>query len=148
MPSVDRVGRYFPLTVVQGLGEGPACTQQMQGLWHWLGRLDELARDALFEDWTADQLEQELARMAGHGVEPLPAMTAGPADTLQEVPLAQGQDAGTHIGMEAQRLWAAQARGRAWWHAHPDDAPARLLVSRGLPLAQGMSRMLGLAATI
>jgi type VI secretion system protein ImpM len=149
MPSVDRVGRYFPLTVVQGLGEGPACTQQMQGLWHWLGRLDELARDALFEDWTADQLEEQLARMAGHGVQPLaPAVAAGQTDALQEVPAAQGLDAATHIGLEAQRLWALQARGRAWWHAHPDDAPARLLLSRGLPSAQAMTRLLGPAATI
>jgi len=148
MPSVDRVGRYFPLTVVQGLGDGPASTQQMQGLWHWLGRLDELARDALFEDWTADQLEQELARMAGHGVEPLAKLPATQADGLQEVALAPGVDAACHVGIEAQRLWAAQAQGRAWWHAHPDDAPARLLLSRGLPSAQAMSRLLGPAATI
>lgn len=151
MPSVDRVGRYFPLTVVQALGDGPASTQQMQGLWHWLGRLDELARDALFEDWTADQLEQELARMAGHGVEALAAMPAVPAasaDGWQEVPLSPGMDAANHVGIEAQRLWAAQARGRAWWHAHPDDAPARLLLSRGLPSAQAMCRLLGTAATI
>lgn len=149
MPSVDRVGRYFPLTVAQALGEGPATTQQMQGLWHWLGRLDELARDALFEDWTADQLEQELARMAGHGVHPLPELAAAArADALQEVPLAHGLDAATQIGLEAQRLWATQARGRAWWHAHPDDAPARLLLSRGLPSAQAMTRLLGPAATI
>ena len=148
MPSVDRVGRYFPLTVVQALGEGPACTQQMQGLWHWLGRLDELARDALFEDWTADHLEQELARMAGHGVEPLAAMPAALADGLHEVAAVHRLDAATHIGIEAQRLWAAQARGRAWWHAHPDDAPARLLLSRGLPSAQAMTRLLGTAATI
>jgi type VI secretion system protein ImpM len=159
MPSVDRVGRYFPLTVVQGLGAGPACTQQMQGLWHWLGRLDELARDALFEDWTADQLEQELARMAGHGAEPIDAAPSWPGRTAEllqelppdvplEVPLTKGQDAATHIGIEAQRLWAAPARGRAWWFAHPDDAPARLLLSRGLPSAQAMTRLLGPAATI
>ena len=64
MPSVDRVGRYFPLTLVQALGDGPASTQQMQALWHWLARLDDLARDALHEDWTAERLEQELAGMA------------------------------------------------------------------------------------
>ena len=45
MPSVDRVGRYFPLTLVVPLKGGPGSTQEMAGLWQWLGRLDELARD-------------------------------------------------------------------------------------------------------
>ena len=57
MPSVDRVGRYFPLTIVQPLGDLPASTQQMQALWHWLHRLDELAADALQDDWSIERLE-------------------------------------------------------------------------------------------
>ncbi|MDE2566303.1 MAG: type VI secretion system-associated protein TagF, partial [Burkholderiales bacterium] len=64
MPSVDRVGRYFPLTLVLPLGAEAAGTGPMAVLWPWLGRLDELARDALHEDWTAEQLEAQLARMA------------------------------------------------------------------------------------
>ena len=47
MPSVDRVGRYFPLTIALPLGEGPASTAQMTALWHWLARLDELAPEDL-----------------------------------------------------------------------------------------------------
>jgi len=149
MPSVDRVGRYFPLTVVLPLGEGPANTGQMSALWAWLARLDELARDALHDDWSADRLEEELARMA------LPELQAAAAAAVEAptgpgllVECAAGTDAAVHIGTEAQALWAPRAAGRAWWQARPDDAPARLLLSRGLPAASTLARLFGPAATM
>ncbi len=155
MPSVDRVGRYFPLTLVLALGEGPASTQQMNGLWQWLGRLDELARDALYEDWTAERLDEELGRMVlpEIGAATLPAGAPGfgvpdGVGSLTELPTDAGLDAAALIGVAAQRAWAEQTRGRAFWYARPDDGPARLLVSRGLPAAEAMSRLLGVAATI
>ncbi|MFM2069675.1 MAG: hypothetical protein RLZZ584_4584, partial [Pseudomonadota bacterium] len=151
MPSVDRVGRYFPLTIVRPIGEGPSDTQQMTALWHWLARLDELAADALHDDWTIERLEDELARMA----EPelgapdqascaSPAAPAGtgrteatlapaPAQRLLAVTLPPGGDAARHIGAEAQALWRAQAQGRAYWHASTDLGGTRLMLSCGLP---------------
>jgi type VI secretion system protein ImpM len=146
MPSVDRVGRYFPFTLAQPLAAGPATAAQTQGLWSWLARLDELARDALFDDWTAERLEQELARLPAHGVAPQPRAPAAGKAPLEEA--ADLTDATAHIAVEAQRAWAAQAQGRAWWQARPDDAPARLLLSRGLPAAHAMPRLFGPAATI
>lgn len=152
MPSVDRVGRYFPLTLVQPLGKGPASTQQMAALWHWLGRLDELARDALHEDWTADRLDEELARMAQPDIAALqPADVLAPTaeGALIECPAqAAGLDAALQIGNEAQASWAAHAQGRAWWYARPDDDPPRLLLSRGLPAPATLARLFGPAATI
>jgi len=151
MPSVDRVGRYFPLTLVQPLGDGPSSTQQMQALWHWLARLDDLARDALYEDWTAERLEQELAGMQDSGLDAIdvPAATVPAAvGELLELAAAPALDAATLIGIEAQRAWAERARGRAWWFARPDELQPRLLVSRGLPAAQSLGRLFGPAATI
>ncbi len=145
MPSVDKVGRYFPLSLVQALGEGPASTQQMQSLWHWLGRVDELARDALYDDWSADRLEQELTGMAGPGLMPLnlPASPWPASGALLEVALPSGMDAATLIGIEAQRAWALNARGRAWWYACPDEQAPRLLLSHGLPGAAALHQLLG-----
>lgn len=150
MPSVDRVGRYFPLTLVQPLGAGPASTQQMVGLWHWLARLDDLARDALYEDWTAEKLEEQLVLMALPEITPLPLPdTAGLSLEGALVELTEGGlDAALQIGIEAQRGWAERARGRAWWYAQPDDLPARLLLSRGLPAPVTLARLFGPAATI
>lgn len=157
MPSVDRVGRYFPLTLVQPLHGGPGSTQEMAGLWQWLARLDELARDALFEDWTADRLEQELARMALPALTPLvrPTADSAAAATAAAAPGAVVElsapgvgDAALHIGMLAQRAWADAAQGQAWWDARPDESPPRLLVSRGLPAATSLARLFGPAATM
>jgi len=146
MPSVDRVGRYFPLTIVRPLGDLPASTQQMQALWHWLGRLDELAADALQDDWSVDRLETELARMAQPELHEV-AVAAAPAvapGALVELPLADGGDAAGWIGIEAQSLWRERAAGLAYWFASTDLVARRLVVSRGLPAALGAL----LAATI
>lgn len=149
MPSVDRVGRYFPLTLVLPLGEAPATTGEMASLWGWLARLDELARDALFDDWGAERLEDELARMALPMLGPAPAGSAGwPVADGGVTEAGEGSDAAALIGAEAQQLWAARAGGRAWWQARPDDAPARLLLSRGLPAASSFARLFGPAATM
>lgn len=150
MPSVDRVGRYFPLTLVLPLGAGPTSTQESAALWPWLGRLDELARDALHGDWTAERLEDELARMA------LPARGAPAAEAVElqrvgelvELPADAARDPALLIGTEAQRAFGPRAHGRAWWHARPDEMPARLLVSRGLPAAAALGQLFGPAATI
>ena len=151
MPSVDKVGRYFPLTLVLPLGDGPGSTAQMAGLWHWLGRLDDLARDALYEDWSAERLEEQLARMALPEITPLAQPSAALPATAGAVVEPTGPDAGDVvrlIGIEAQRAWAERMRGCGWWHARPDEQPARLLLTRGLPDAQSMSRLFGPAATI
>jgi type VI secretion system protein ImpM len=151
MPSVDRVGRYFPLTLVLPLGAGPAHTQEMNGLWAWLSRLDELARDALFEDWTADRLEDELARMALPALSPPSAEGAAMpavAGALVAPAGAGPADAALHIGAQAQAAWADAARGLAWWYARPDEQAPRLWVSRGLPGAAAMAQLFGPAATI
>ncbi len=141
MPSVDRVGRYFPLSIVQPLGTRPASTQQMRSLWHWLGRLDELAADAMHDDWSLERLEDELARMAGPGLEALSGAT-GSAPSLPgaavELRLPEGVDASLAIGIEAQALWSAQATGRAYWYASGELQAPRLLVSCGLPAAAAL----------
>ncbi len=146
MPSVDRVGRYFPFTVVQPLGALPASTQQMQSLWHWLGRLDELAADALHGDWGVEQLEIELARMVGPGLEPL-AAAGGSAPLapggLLELSLPPGVDAAVQIGIEAQALWRDKAAGLAYWFSSTELVAQRLLLSRGLPSSAAMASLLG-----
>ncbi|ODU99389.1 MAG: type VI secretion-associated protein [Rubrivivax sp. SCN 70-15] len=141
MPSVDRVGRYFPLSIVLPLGAQPASTQQMRSLWNWLGRLDELAADALHDDWSPERLEDELERMAGPGLDVLAGAGGSPGaapGTVVELALPPGVDAALAIGIEAQSLWCAHAAGRAYWYASSELQPPRLLVSNGLPPAAAL----------
>lgn len=146
MPSVDRVGRYFPFTVVQPLGDAPVSTQQMRALWYWLGRLDELAADALQDDWGVERLESELARMAAPDLAPL-AAAGGPGPlangALADVLLPAGCDAAQVIGMEAQALWREKASGLAYWFASTELVAGRMRVSRGLPAPAAIGALLG-----
>lgn len=136
MPSVDRVGRYFPFSIAMALPTLPGTTAQLQSLWGWLGRLDELAADALHDDWTIDRLEAELARLAGPGrctPLPAPAMPAAADGSLVDQPLPPGLDIAQWLAAAAQQQWHERARGLAYWHSGSDHHPPGLRVSKGLP---------------
>ena len=60
MPSVDRVGRYFPMTLMHDCDKACAGTEAQLS---WLHRLDDLALDAMHEDWSVEQFEAELGRL-------------------------------------------------------------------------------------
>ena len=63
VPSVDRVGRYFPLTLVASLARMPELAAGFDALLAWLHRLEDTALDALHGQWTIDELEDALAEL-------------------------------------------------------------------------------------
>jgi type VI secretion system protein ImpM len=142
LPSVDRVGRYFPLTLVRPLGAAVPDSGAMQALWDWLARLEELALDALDEDWSPERLEAELARMA---TPPWPHGRTGPSSATPATPpgLAPGNapspawfpgSALDHMSDQALALWwPDQAHGRSYWTSAPAGGEAHSLSHRGLP---------------
>ena len=69
MPSVDRVGRYFPLTIVRPRAAGEAQVPAA-----WLEALERLAVAALEDDWSAERLDAELGALDDVGA----AAGAGP----------------------------------------------------------------------
>ena len=60
MPSVDKVGRYFPLTVCGELQRLPASTEELGALLGWINQLEQPALAALETQHTVEQLEVEL----------------------------------------------------------------------------------------
>lgn len=154
MPSVDRVGRYFPLTLATPLPALPGAGAELDALLNWLHQLDDAAADALHDDWDVDRLEAELARL------PLPGLagTSAPGlGALASVLTGQASHAGLPLGSRAElgallsqgaaRQWQDATRGLAfWWAESGQDAP-RSLVSRGLPQGEGFAALLGRAPT-
>jgi type VI secretion system protein ImpM len=59
MPSVDRVGRCFPLTVAQPM----AALAQVLSAREWIGGIDAAMRATLKQDGRPDDLERELSRV-------------------------------------------------------------------------------------
>jgi type VI secretion system protein ImpM len=162
MPSVDRVGRYFPLTIAATISRLPTSAAAYEGLLGWLHRLEDTALDALQDDWTIEQLEAALADLA-----PPPASVEAPADRLAAVREALSQRLSTDggfVGIDevANRTELASLltgmvpspavtptataqsplSGRALWLSDNPEHP-QLLVSKGLPATDDFIRMFG-----
>ncbi len=135
MPSVDRVGRYFPFTALLPLPTLPASGPQMAALWDWLARLDALAADAMQDDWTLVQLEDALAALGG---------PESAATTNQAAP-APADDAAAAIDRQALAAWQRAQHGQALWFADTERGGRRLWQSSGLPAGAALAALLGAA---
>jgi type VI secretion system protein ImpM len=139
MPSVDRVGRYFPFTLalpLPALSSSEECWQtHVQALWPWLARLDDLAADALQDDWTVDRLEAELARLGGLELAGAEALAA-PTGSLPSLLLGQPGPAlelAAEPAAEAAALWTTPVAGRSYWLAAAAQNGPQRWVCAGLP---------------
>jgi type VI secretion system protein ImpM len=123
MPSVDRVGRYFPLTLAIVLPHGPLSHHAQATLWSWLHQLEDLAVDALQEDWVIETLEAELARIG------LPQLGA-----MQHLGIEDPTDQSPPNAFFAACLAPepGKNRGRCVWFSEADLLAPQLLCSQGL----------------
>lgn len=63
MPSVDRVGRYFPLTIATKLPADTNPFDFISSYSSWYGELEELALSALHGNLAIDELAEHLTSM-------------------------------------------------------------------------------------
>lgn len=63
MPSVDRVGRYFPLTITLPLEARPGALAAAVSAHRWFAALEEVALSALESDAAPEELDAELAEI-------------------------------------------------------------------------------------
>ena len=142
MPSVDRVGRYFPLTLCTSLNEDMPLGPSLTGLDGWLAGLEDCALLALDAERGLELMEAALqdlpacpAVAAADPAEPdcrtevfnqmTTAMTTSP--TWQT-----GTGAGFLDGLGARFLPRALAGNSLWWHCGP-EASCLGWVQPGLP---------------
>ena len=160
MPSVDRVGRYFPLTVATALARLPQSAAELELLLAWLHRLEDLALDALQDDWTIDELEQALdqlpeletgaaatpsTELEAAGAALVGALASDAAFVALEGVANRTELAALLAGAVARATpggWQQAASGKAFWLADNPLVP-RLLVSNGLPGHAEFVQMLG-----
>lgn len=160
MPSVDRVGRHFPLTLAASLPRVPGVAAEFDALLVWLHRLEDTALDAVQSDWTIDDLERALAELAPPGDDVAAAAEARLAAVRDAMAQALAGGGGfVDIASIASRSELASVlcgaphrapaiaagpgpRGVAFWLA---DVPGRrqLLLSGGLPSRDDFARMFG-----
>jgi type VI secretion system protein ImpM len=136
MPSVDSVGRYFPLIFLHGLEQMPALASEVEALMTWLTRLDDLAAAALAEDWVIDQLESALSAL---GL-PEPVATRQIPPNLRQA----GENGTTRLALgdstsvaealfgAAREEWIAAHGSNCFWYCSTEQYPATLLTTPGL----------------
>lgn len=116
MPSVDRVGRYFPLTIAAPTAAESNLARRLHRLQHTAG----VAARAMHEDWSAADLDAALARLND--------LTLPPPGRYDDSALA------------ASLVQSAPAGHSLWWQPDSDAAPRQ---HNGLPTRHDFSRLLG-----
>lgn len=127
MPSVDRVGRHFPLTIAAGAPGGAALLDWIADGQDWYAQADALALSTLQEGFALDSFDSAVQALA-----PLPdaALTGqlGDADWRVELPSFDA------LAALAPRISAAALRGHSlWWTEGSAEVAPSLLMCRGLP---------------
>jgi type VI secretion system protein ImpM len=146
MPSVDRVGRYFPLTVAAGLEgkQGPFASLVTQRA--WFDEIGELVLAILDEDATTPgQLEERLRGIGrppemGSRIRDAAIVTeaAGPVKARIEAP-----DAAAACALLLDAAVRSQCRGCSlWWSDGSERVSSGLSLTRGLPAPSNYSAML------
>jgi type VI secretion system protein ImpM len=136
MPSVDSVGRYFPLIFLHGLEQMPTAATEVDALMSWLTRLDDIAAAALDEDWVIDQLESALSAL---GL-PEPVAARPGASVLRQIGeigttrFAPGDSTSVADALfgAARDDWIAAHESNCFWYCSTEQYPATLLTTPGL----------------
>lgn len=148
MPSVDNVGRYFPLTIALALPEGFTPFQiQEAGKNGWYEQAEHLALSTLADDFNFETFERELATLKT----PLPELL----DSKQYYTVGVNNKRAIHVAIPSVSL-LEQSYGRLanyllsttyansslWWTNGSEKVVPSLLVCNGLPPSSGLSAFL------
>lgn len=131
MPSVDRVGRHFPLTLAAAVA-GLRPFDCLDGYDAWFGALEELALSSLREDFSLDAFDAALGALAGQPAGGAARAAAGTVIAAGGAP-AQLAKAVAGAALAGHSLW--------WTDGSPQVAPC-LLVCDGLPAPAAFAALL------
>jgi type VI secretion system protein ImpM len=139
MPSVDRVGRQFPLTVAVALPSHTAVAHAVFEGADWFADLEEVALAALDVTRDADDLDLALADCAF--AFPNVAEPEGPIGTIRRLPSAE--EFSRLAKAEALRAWGGHAGWSSlWWtRGRVDDHPLMVAAAR-LPTVEQFTGLL------
>lgn len=144
IPSVDRVGRYFPFSVLVNAGAISPLVAMYR--WQpWFEAAQDLALDSLGDDFDPDTLETRLAELPSHAGE----------DRSQDEPLMPLSHAGRQYrlgrsvttrdvlaGIANDALLEIYPSCSLWWTQGSDRIAASLLLAQGLPPVRAFSALL------
>jgi type VI secretion system protein ImpM len=148
MPSVDRVGRYFPLTLAHLLGYGAPLTRAILEGVSWFHELENIALSSLEDDFDFARFEARLGKLglpfsdadSDHaGQAGAPEWHTGPwrfsLDLSGEMRLPSDDD--------LHHLTGRFVAGRSlWWGSGSESIEPSFLLCDGLPEATAFAALL------
>lgn len=145
MPSVDRVGRYFPLIAARGTEALPSSALALVAVQAWLDHVADAVLDTLRPDSSVASFDARLA-----AAPPWPeGEPDSPTPQLQRLPGRDRHDSPGPLDLSAWRAAVVERQlppwlhGQSLWLAQPGDGEAASLsVAIGLPLPQQFSDLL------
>lgn len=144
MPSVDQVGRHFPLLIAAPFDAEPAFLCRLVAANEWFVGLEEAALACLDLAASVDALEARLAQLAAPvtdaGTDParragaaLASWWRDPGDAAFASTLAV-RDCTAVVEAAGSCLLGEVGSGRSlWWHCDPSNDTMRLHAFHGLP---------------
>ncbi len=145
LPSVDRVGRYFPLALVSAATPQPRDAASLGALWHWVGQLESLALTALHDCWSPEALEDALQTLGPPPSPPEPDHDATlPHHDLHRLTHPEPTDLPEGLtAVCAQAAWVG-LQGHSLWFSSGTAQPWLPWVVRGLPSGSGFAGLFSL----
>jgi type VI secretion system protein ImpM len=134
MPSIDRVGRYFPLTVAQSLDRDTDLASLVAGPQGWFEGVEQLLLDTLHAEADLAQFVQALDRLT-----PLIVPVAPLHEQLDGLQRSAATTPEARLAVLAQ--WAC-AGTSLWWGCGSERVDAGLVRCVGMPPAQVFSAFL------
>lgn len=150
IPSVDRVGRYFPLTLTQPIPAGHSIACALCHNASWFGQLESIALACLNESPTVDAVVDVLQQLEAPALHPWHNQSQVHGNNFSILASA-GADmpAGNSDMSSRQSLLLAEGllRQRAasfslWYSLGGEGSPNTLLSCEGMPAPQGFSALL------
>ncbi len=145
MPSVDKVGRHFPLTLAVALEPQSNIALTICTAHDWYAALEDVALSALRMDGSLDDLEYALSQQPfpSHptpdatqqpDVQALVQWWQAPVTEPLALPLNGAVQAEELISSTMHTLFAAAGHGKSlWWSCAPDTGVGTLHCCTGLP---------------
>lgn len=145
MPSIDSVGRHFPLTIAAGLAGPVPLLDWIAGSADWYAELEVLALSTLREDSVFEQFDAALQTITVPPVHALSAPVNQASALVAHVclPLASLEALPQALpGLARTVANAALAGHGLWWTDGSAEVAPSLHVWRGLPAVAAFSAML------
>jgi len=143
MPSVDSVGRYFPLTIALASPAAEALSGPLLAGQSWFAAIEALSLAALEDEIGLDELGERLAGLAippgeARRVEKARTSLSSPGVVLPFDPEKELAD--SPFASEAVAHLAAG--NTLWWSQGTDRIPPSLILAIGLPTPRSFAAML------